>query len=947
MHIRNLARWTPAAVLLISVVLRADSGSFRPDAAAVERYEKGYRYPQAGWWVVHIEGEPYERGVQHGRLLHSEIAGHILSFAKMYSDEAPADAWRLIRMLTDAMFTPRFEREYLEEMRGIADGATAAGAKFDDRPLDLTDIAALNLWAEIMTLPWAAEAQPTGLEGTKFPDAATKPTLPPKPGHCSAFAATGPATADGKIVFGHITMFSLYPSTFYNIWLDVKPSKGHRVLMQSFPGGIHSGMDYYMNDAGILCSETTIDQTRLNPEGTPLSGRIRKALQYGESIDDVVKILQSANNGLYTNEWMLADTKTNEIAMFELGTHTSKLYRSSRNEWPGGTEGFYWGCNNTKDLQVRLETIAAVNDRPANMVWNPSDRDQKWIELYRKHKGKMGVDFGKEAFTTSPICASHSVDAKFTTTDLAKDLKTWALFGPPREETWVATDEEKKKYPGVEPLVSNPWTILHAAPPDGEDKVPPSEGEDKVPLCPSCGVAVDLESGNGGADDEEGDEERDRPWGPVPPAKLVWRGTLLPKEDGDIWLAAAFADYHRIVAREKGLLAVADDGCLCKRDLNRLAISLYASRVQYLGAAAAIGDRPLAAIRSDDASREWYRLASGKGVMVLNGLRWRLGDEKFIEALDGFGLANAGKAVAWTQFAQAVSKTSGEKLDPFFEFWVKGKGLPKLKLSGVRSAASSVNGEGHGSYRIEGVLTAEGGPLPTRMEMTVKTTMGESTHEVSIDPNGEFHIDVDDQPSRLIADKYGRTARANGGRFDLPYFMHDPEQTLIVVGTLDDRAGQRDAAEVLQNEIRKAHANFNLPIVSDTEVNDEQLRSHHLLLIGRPATNRVTQRFREAFPIRFGEQSFVVDGDTYAHLKTAVLASGTNPLNARYSMTVIAGLGALSTYQAAFKLGFDDFGVEVKVLPHGGRPKKLVMPAPELIHEFTDGQRVSKANAED
>src|SRR5438477_600470 len=72
----------------------------------------------------------------------------------------------------------------------------------------------------------ALNALPTGLEGVKFPDAAPQPKPAPKPMRCSAFAATGPATKDGKVVFGHITMFSLYPSTFYNVWLDVKPAKG-------------------------------------------------------------------------------------------------------------------------------------------------------------------------------------------------------------------------------------------------------------------------------------------------------------------------------------------------------------------------------------------------------------------------------------------------------------------------------------------------------------------------------------------------------------------------------------------------------------------------------------------------------------------------------------------------------------------------------------------------
>src|SRR4029077_9387657 len=105
---------------------------------------------------------------------------------------------------------------------------------------------------------------------------------------------------------------------------------------------------------------TTIGQTRFDGKGAPLASRIRQALQYADSIDRAVAILEKNNNGLYTNEWLLADVKTDEIAMFELGTHKTKLWRSSKDEWFGGTTGFYWGCNNTKALDVRLETVAST-----------------------------------------------------------------------------------------------------------------------------------------------------------------------------------------------------------------------------------------------------------------------------------------------------------------------------------------------------------------------------------------------------------------------------------------------------------------------------------------------------------------------------------------------------------------------------------------------------------
>ena len=53
---------------LLAVVPAALPADFVPDPASVQRHGPGYRYPQAGWIVLHIEGEPYDRGVQHGHL---------------------------------------------------------------------------------------------------------------------------------------------------------------------------------------------------------------------------------------------------------------------------------------------------------------------------------------------------------------------------------------------------------------------------------------------------------------------------------------------------------------------------------------------------------------------------------------------------------------------------------------------------------------------------------------------------------------------------------------------------------------------------------------------------------------------------------------------------------------------------------------------------------------
>jgi hypothetical protein len=847
------------ALLLLSILgcfpaaARADGGApadFQPDPRAVQRSGPAYRYPQDGWIVLHIEGEPYDRGVQHGRLLAPEIAAHVRCFAAWQGSKDSAAAWKQTRTLVNALFLRRYDKEYLEEMKGIADGASAAGAKFDGRPLDLLDVVALNAWPEVMTLDRALDATPTGLEGQRFPLDGVTPKPLPKPERCSAFAATGPATKDGKVVFGHITMFSLYPANFYNVWLDVKPAKGHRVFMQTYPAGIQSGMDYYYNDAGLLCCETTISQTRFDITGTALASRIRQALQYADTIDRAAEILKEGNNGLYTNEWLLADVKTNEIAMLELGTHKTRLSRSSKGEWFGGTEGFYWGCNNTKDLEVRLETLATTDGRPASTVWRPSDRDKKWLELYDRYKGKIDEGFGKVAFTTPPIAAYRSVDAKFTTTDLAKQLKTWALFGPPLTRTWQPTFDERQRFPEVQPLVSNPWTVLHAA--------APAPQKDRGP------IALDLHNPEDGRrrldprpDREEAAGRGGRRSGEAqgPPA---WHGTLLPRSDADTWLVTAFANYERIVSMENGMRR-RGDGKVSPEDRDRLAVALFEQRSEYELGRRAHPEVPLLKTRADVRQSDWHRVASGKGVLLLHTLRGELGAEKFAALMEEFGKRHAGQRVSTEEFRAFIEKATDRKLDEFFDHWLQETGLPRPK-AGVASS--------------EAVTGLDGGP------------------------------------------------------FSVLTFLSELEQTLIVYGTQAEEPTNRQAAEELQKAIVERGPNVTVPVKSDRAVTEDELKNHHVLLVGRPDTNSVVARIRTALPVTFGRQSFAVRGETYAHANSGVIAAAENPLRGRYSIVVAAGLSAAATLRTAPLLARGAPGAEVVVCPAGAALRGLIVPAP-------------------
>ena len=121
----------------------ASSEAGLPKPASVRTLGPAYRYPSGGWIYLHIEGKPYDRGYQHGFLMAKEITSYMARCAASFQGDAK-QAWEQGRTMASALFLRGYDQEILEEMRGIADGANAAGAKYEDRPLDLLDIVTIN-----------------------------------------------------------------------------------------------------------------------------------------------------------------------------------------------------------------------------------------------------------------------------------------------------------------------------------------------------------------------------------------------------------------------------------------------------------------------------------------------------------------------------------------------------------------------------------------------------------------------------------------------------------------------------------------------------------------------------------------------------------------------------------------------------------------------------------
>ncbi len=577
-----------------------------PARAAVTTFGPAYRYPNGGWIYLHIEGQPYERGYQHGHLMAKEVVQYLERCAADLDSKGKNESWNLARTTANALFLRGFDQEILAEMKGIAEGASDAGAKWNDRRIDLIDIVVANTTVELGELRGALPVTPTGLEGLHLEspvyfDRKRDVSIVER---CSAFAATGKATRYGKMVIGHITMWPLTLAEQTNVMLDIQPTTGHRLLMQSYPGGIESGTDWYQNDAGLVLTETTIRQSPFNVEGTPVAYRARKAIQYGDNIDKVVEYLSTKNNGLYTNEWLIGDGKNNEIAMFELGTYKTRLYRSTKNDWFGGTEGFYWGDNNTKDLGLRLEYQPDPKGEPVHVPYVPGPRDLKWQELYREYTGKIDEQFAFLAFRTPPLVTASSMDAKIATADMLSRMMVWAVFGKPNQREWVPSAWSKEQYAKNDGLYSSGYRLIAVEP---SESLRAAIQENELARTAAKGETPKAEKKNA--------QYKDR----------LWKGWVLPASDSDDWFTAGSAAYYRDLQ--------SDD----------LAKAMAAHWAGYRSASIA-----------EPNAMNKFAVETHRGALVLDQTRRDLGDDRFFKLMTDFFAAHTTQTVTGQSFVDAA-----------------------------------------------------------------------------------------------------------------------------------------------------------------------------------------------------------------------------------------------------------------------------------------------------
>ena len=229
-----------------------------------------------GWQHLKVKGTPYECGFQEGYLLVDEYKDALRVY-KFMTLESFGMTYEWFAEQALKLHRDMIPARWLEELRGMAEGLTAAGV-----PTTTDDMIAWNDWMEITGYWWPQNAGKV----------MSRPLMKThRKEHCSAIVATGSATVDGKPYLGHESFDEFWSGQYFNVCKRVEPDEGYAFIMQaSAPCMLSSMTDFYVTAAGLNITESTGESRELNLDARPKviisasgmcdAGRIRHHLKH-------------------------------------------------------------------------------------------------------------------------------------------------------------------------------------------------------------------------------------------------------------------------------------------------------------------------------------------------------------------------------------------------------------------------------------------------------------------------------------------------------------------------------------------------------------------------------------------------------------------------------------------------------------------------------------------
>lgn len=334
--------------------------------SGVSQFESGEVLPPGILPVIILSGSDYDMGCQYGQqagpYLEKEKEAVWASALKAFSRE------KVLHMLKgNQFFIQKYTPENIEIMKGIADGATAAGFT-----LSYTDVLLMNC-----TLP--------DPEASTFPPEAEKDPLLIK--KCSVCSAWGSATKDGRLI-GMDTLDS--GEAAYGVIIMAFPDKGNNYICGAQAGEI--GDHFLMNDRGLFVGNS-------GGGGSPRDVDTNYGLSWSCSLTHIVRFADSADEA----REMLLPWRINIPENFHFVdvdgnacvVEKTAAVQSVRKPGDFGERDFLFSTNNYLNEEMKATKKGGFIKKHGGYGAYAAPRNMMLWDMLHNYHGLIDVDFMK------------------------------------------------------------------------------------------------------------------------------------------------------------------------------------------------------------------------------------------------------------------------------------------------------------------------------------------------------------------------------------------------------------------------------------------------------------------------------------------------------------------------------------------------------------------------
>lgn len=365
--------------------------------------EKGWlRKSGEGWWLMYVEGNPYEMGSAHGLLTSELMAAQEEAFTERLAELIPGTFYQRFMLAFVRYFNRDLDEfvlpEYREEIFGISRHAPAQYEFIGPAYARMLNYhAAHDLGHAVQNMNLVA---------------------------CTAFGAWDGRTFDSALIVGRNFDFYINEDFAANkILMFARPDSGYRFVSVTWAGfaGIVSGM----NERGLTVSLNAAKSSIPLGARTPVSLLAREILQYASNIEEALAIARSRET-FVAESFLIGSASDHTVVVIEKSPDVTALYD------PGSdhillTNHFQSEEFSTDELNIanlknetslyRLNRLAELLDR------HPAMKLDDAAAILRDYRGLGDRDIGLgNEKAVNQFIAHHSV-----------------IFRPDSVQIWVST----------------------------------------------------------------------------------------------------------------------------------------------------------------------------------------------------------------------------------------------------------------------------------------------------------------------------------------------------------------------------------------------------------------------------------------------------------------------------------------------------------------------------